>query len=158
MTLHLNLVAVDSPTVPTESQSADLGTGDGFDRTNVARIMTVAPAIIPFSSSQPLAEWHGEVDSIEGDTFVATLRGKIGDGVAGVVEEALIPIADLRADDLPLLQEGAFFRLCVTYVQDRGARRRVTDVVFRRMPGYRREELEGAQESARELLRALRVE
>ena len=135
-----------------------MGTAAGFGRANAARVFAIAPASVPFGSSQPLAEWHGEVDSIEGDTFVATLRGKIGDGVAGVVEEALIPIADLRADDLPLLQEGAFFRLCVTYVQDRGARRRVTDVVFRRMPVYRREELEGAQESARELIRALRVE
>jgi hypothetical protein len=72
-----------------------------------------------------------------------------GDGVAGVVEEALIPIADLRSDDLPLLREGAVFRLYV--------RRHGTEIAFCRTT-YKREELESAQESARELLRALRVE
>ena len=150
-------MSVAAPPVRRLPQLVRMDASEGFDKGSAARV-TLAPASAPFSSSQPLAEWHGEVDIIEGETFTATLRGNIGEGVAGVVEEALIPIADLRPDDLPLLQEGAFFRLCVTYVQDRGARRRVTDVVFRRMPAYRREELEGAQESARELLRALRVE
>ena len=111
-----------------------------------------------FARSQVIAEWHGQVVSIESAYFVAQLKGKLGTGVTGSLEEAQIPLDEVRSDDLLLLKAGAFFRLCVNLELINGSKRRVTDLVFRRMPGYRRDELEAAKESADQLFHALRVE
>ena len=110
-------------------------------------------------TSQPLAEWHGQVSSMGGEYFVAELRGVWGDGVAGEHEEATIPIAEVPDDDRTLITPGAFFRLCVSRERaPHGTLRRSTYVVFRRMPAYRREELEDALVRAREIVRGLRLE
>ena len=74
------------------------------------------------------------------------------------MEEAQIPRDEVRQDDRDLLREGAFFRLCVNWELVNGSRRRVTDIVFRRMPAYRRDELEDARKAAVDLFHALRVE
>ena len=106
-----------------------------------------------------LAEWHGQVTEILENSFVAQLKGRHGEGVAGKNEEAIIPFDDVRTSDKYLVEAGAFFSLCVSYeVSPGGTRRRFTEVVFRRMPSYRREELEYARERGRELARGLRLE
>ena len=108
---------------------------------------------------QMLAEWHGQVLEIFDNAFVAELRGKHGDGVAGKQEEALIPLEEIQEADKELLEEGAFFRLCISYWHSStGTRRRFTEIVFRRMPAYRREELEAAEHRGREIARGLRLE
>lgn len=110
-------------------------------------------------ASRPLAEWHGQVVRIEDAVFIAELRGTHGTGVVGKLEQAVIPIEEVQASDLGLLRPGAFFRLCVSYeVAPKGTRRRFTDVVFRRLPAYRREELETARRAGREIARDLQVE
>lgn len=119
--------------------------------------MTIAAAT-PSARSQVIAEWHGQVIAIEQSYFIAELKGTIGTGVAGSLEEAQIPSEEIRQDDRDLLREGAFFRLCVNWENVNGSKRRVTDLVFRRMPAYRREELEEANKAAAELFNALRVE
>lgn len=108
--------------------------------------------------SQVIAEWHGQVIAVEQSYFIAELKGTIGVGVAGSLEEAQIPRDEVRQDDRNLLREGAFFRLCVNWELVNGSKRRVTDVVFRRMPAYRRDELEDARKAAVDLFNALRVE
>lgn len=108
--------------------------------------------------SQVIAEWHGQVIAVEQSYFIAELKGTIGVGVAGSLEEAQIPRDEVRQDDRDLLREGAFFRLCVNWELVNGSRRRVTDIVFRRMPAYRRDELEDARKAAVDLFHALRVE
>lgn len=105
-----------------------------------------------------IAEWHGQVVSINENHFIAEPKGTIGEGVAGVAEEAQIPNDEIRDDDRPLVRPGAFFRLCVNLEVRKGTRRRFTDIVFRRMPAYRREELEAAHQEALELVRGLRLE
>lgn len=112
----------------------------------------------PPARSQVIAEWHGQVIAIEQSYFIAELKGTIGAGVAGALEEAQIPRDEVRQDDRDLLREGAFFRLCVNWEFVNGSRRRVTDIVFRRMPAYRRDELEEARKAAVDLFHALRVE
>lgn len=110
------------------------------------------------STSQLIAEWHGQVTELEDDHFYAELKGLHGEGVAGSNEEAVIPISDLRPDDKFLLTEGAFFRLCISYeIQSSGNRRRYTEVIFRRLPVFRRKELEEAKHRAQNLSRALRL-
>lgn len=109
--------------------------------------------------TQLVAEWHGQVVSIEEDTFVAELRGTLGESVAKEHEEAVIPRAEVRRDDEELLEVGAFFRLCVVYdIAGNGNRRRYTDLIFRRIPAYRADEIQQAKERARDISRALRVE
>lgn len=111
------------------------------------------------ATSQLLAEWRGQVSAIFDDAFSAELKGRHGEGVIGSEEEALIPLDDVRSDDRDLVRPGAFFSLCVCYESSvDGQRRRFTDVVFRRLPAYRLEELELARDRARELVRGLRLE
>lgn len=127
---------------------------DPTGRVSPRQIVTQASS----ARSQVLAEWHGQVISIESDYFVAELKGTIGTGVKGSLEEAQIPVEEVRSDDRELLREGAFFRLCVNWELVNGSRRRVTDLVFRRMPAYRRDELEAARATAANIFHALRVE
>ena len=110
-------------------------------------------------ASQLLAEWHGQVVTVMDDAFTAQLRGAYGQGVAGKEDEAVIPIEDVRESDLELLEPGAFFRLCISYeTAAQRPKRRFTEVVFRRMPAYRREDLEDARERGQEIARGLRLE
>lgn len=108
--------------------------------------------------NQVIAEWHGQVTSIHESFFVAQLKGVIGDGVKGEIEEATIPCEEIRDEDIELFQLGAFFRLCVGSEQRNGTRRRYTDVIFRRMPAYRKEDLDKAKEFAAQLANDLRLE
>jgi hypothetical protein len=110
------------------------------------------------TTSQLLAEWHGQVTEVLSSTFSAQLRGRHGEGVIGKEEVAVIPIGELREDDISLLEPGAFFSLSVSYEISLRGRRKFTEVVFRRLPAYRREELELAQSRGRELARALHLE
>lgn len=109
-------------------------------------------------ASQLLAEWHGQVTEVLATTFAAQLKGRHGAGVFGKEDIAIIPRAEVRPDDEELLVPGAFFSLCVSYEVSRRGRRRFTEVVFRRLPAYRREELEQAEARGREIARGLRLE
>ena len=109
-------------------------------------------------STQLLAEWHGQVTEVLASSFVAELKGRHGEGVAGKEELAVIPRDEVSPDDAELLEPGAFFSLCIAYEQSSRGRRKFTTVVFRRLPAYRREELEEARERGRQLARGLRLE
>jgi len=109
-------------------------------------------------STQLLAEWHGQVTEVLASAFVAELKGRHGEGVAGKEEVAVIPRDEVSPDDAELLEPGAFFSLCIAYEQSSRGRRKFTTVVFRRLPAYRREELEEARERGRRIARGLRLE
>lgn len=112
-------------------------------------------------SIQQLAEWSGYVTSIqeEGYSFSASLKGVSGTGVVGEQDDAIIPISDVAPGDKELLQIGNFFRLCVTQEIDKsGQPRRYTQVIFRRMPSYRRDDLDLALERGDELANGLLLE
>ena len=105
-----------------------------------------------------IAEWHGQVLSVQDDYFIAELSGTVGEGVRDSHEEAQIPLEEISESDRELLVTGAFFRLCISYELDGQTRRKFTQVIFRRLPAYRRDDLEHAKDRAAELKRALRVE
>jgi hypothetical protein len=109
-------------------------------------------------STQLLAEWHGQVTEVLASSFIAELKGRHGEGVAGKEEVAVIPRDEVSPDDAELLEPGAFFSLCIAYEQSSRGRRKFTTVVFRRLPAYRREELEEARERGRQIARGLRLE
>ncbi len=115
----------------------------------------------PTSAVDVLAEWNGCVTGVQdsGYSFSAILTGIVGMGVKGEEEEATIPTADVSEWDKDLLRPGNFFRLCVIHeVLPTGQPRRYTQVVFRRLPAYRQQDLDQAAERGRELARSLRVE
>lgn len=110
-------------------------------------------------TSERVAEWQGHVLDVLDDHLIAELHGTHGEGVTGSIEEASIPLTDVRDSDLPLVKPGSFFRLCISYeVGTSGMRRRYTEVVFRRLPAYRADALNQARESAERLARGLRLE
>jgi hypothetical protein len=111
------------------------------------------------AASQLLAEWHGQVVDIGAESFTAQLKGRFGEGIAGSEDEAVIPLDDVRDEDQELFRIGAFFSLCISYeVNAVGSKRRYTEVIFRRMPAFRREELDLAATRAKEIVRGFRLE
>jgi hypothetical protein len=107
-----------------------------------------------------LAEWSGYVTSLENTySFNAVLKGITGKGVKDEYEEAVISISDVSDSDRELLKVGNFFRLCVMHeVSSAGQPRRYTQVIFRRLPAYRQQDLDEANERGLALARSIRVE
>lgn len=107
-----------------------------------------------------LAEWSGYVTSIDNDySFSAVLKGVTGKGVKDEVEEATIAINDVNESDKELLKVGNFFRLCVMHeVGLSGQPKRYTQVIFRRLPAFRQQDIDEANERGRALARRIRVE
>jgi hypothetical protein len=63
-----------------------------------------------------------------------------------------LPRSDLNAADEQVLKIGAVFRWAVGYETFRGGtKRRVSEIMFRRLPIWRERDLETAQKGAREL-------
>lgn len=106
-----------------------------------------------------IAEWQGRVVSIHEDYFVAEVNGLTGEGVEGVVEEAIIPSEDVQEQDASQFRVGAFFRLCINYQTLPNRRKvRTTTIIFRRLPAYSASELRAADERAKQLFENLCVE
>ena len=99
-----------------EYEVSELGRSSPHLRSDIGTQSTGVPS--HHVSSQLLAEWHGQVVTVLDDAFTAQLKGAYGQGVAGKEDEAVIPIEDVRENDLELLEPGAFFRLCISYETD----------------------------------------
>jgi hypothetical protein len=110
------------------------------------------------NSPQLIAEWEGYVTNIESQTFQARLRGISGRGVEGEIEDAVIPIREVGSRDNPQFAVGALFRLCVSEVTFGDEVQRATKLVFRRLPAYRREDLEAARTRALARAHAIRLD
>ncbi len=80
-----------------------------------------------------LQEWEGVVSEVREDTLVARLIDVTCRD--SPEEEAVFLIEDVRRDDLELLRPGAVFRWIIGYdVKRDGAKRRASQIVFRRLP------------------------
>ncbi|OHV86218.1 hypothetical protein ORS3428_25115 [Mesorhizobium sp. ORS 3428] len=104
---------------------------------------------------QPLQEWEGYVVTISKETFTARLL----DVTAGSeIEEEQVEFIkdDLSDTDLTLLHVGAVFRWVIGYHRDPGgSKRRVSQIVFRRLPAWTKMDLLSARQRALELKSAL---
>lgn len=113
------------------------------------------------ATAKPLAEWQGHVRKVEGDRLHAAMEGVFGQGIEGETYDAVIPMTEVAPDDLPLVREGAYFRLSIAYAMSHlvgGTFTRTSTLVFRRLPAYQAADLERAREIARELLAGIRLE
>jgi hypothetical protein len=88
-----------------------------------------------------LQEWEGCVVEVSGLNFTARLID-ITSNSKVVEEEADFPIEDVSESERDLLRPGAIFRWSIGYQRSRGGtRKRVSQVVFRRLPQWTESEL-----------------
>ncbi len=100
-----------------------------------------------------LQSWEGCVLSVGSDSFVARL---VDPKHIRPDEEAEFDLGELTEDDRSLLESGAIFYWSIGYYDNSsGQRMRASEIRFRRLPTWTREELEEAKEHAGRLAKQL---
>ena len=92
-----------------------------------------------------LQAWEGSVEHVGTTTFTARLYDRTRPGEEETAEFELSEIDD---DDLSLVAPGAVFYWDVGYLITHGGRRRASEIRFRRLPAWTREELKEARAEA----------
>ena len=107
------------------------------------------------TSEEVLQEWEGVVESVEKETFTASMRDlTAGEAYPGEVAE--LPVEDVSDDDMELLETGAVFYLTVgRSVRPNGQQERFGRMAFRRLPLFTSSDFSRAEERARRLARFL---
>jgi hypothetical protein len=105
----------------------------------------------PRVSLEPLQEWEGYVTQIGRETFFARLLDK---SAHREFEDETVEflVSDLSEDNAKLLREGAIFRWVIGYYRSAaGTKKRVSEIVFRRLPALTKRDLIRARLEAKEL-------
>lgn len=152
--------------VPLEGDAWPEPLGDAFrSRTETRRDaafvqlpMPIKPRTRQFVSFHPLQEWEGTVTDVEGDTFTARLTDLTA-GKSVAEEEADFLVDDITDDDRQLLLPGAIFRWAVGYQRSSGgSKKRVSHIVFRRLPMLTEKDAAEAKEEGARRSAALKWE
>lgn len=94
-----------------------------------------------------LQKWEGVVIEVMKDYFLAKLNDLT---IKGPDEEAEFPIEEISEEDRKLIKPGAVFYWNIGYHDShRGQRTRVSIMRFRRLPAWRKEEIEASKHEAR---------
>ena len=109
-------------------------------------VMVKAPPLSPHQFKS-LQAWEGTVEQIGETTFKARLFDRERSGEEETAEFELSEISD---DDHSLVVPGAVFYWDVGYLITPSGRRRASEIRFRRLPAWTREELEAARQEAAE--------
>ncbi|MBP6806661.1 MAG: hypothetical protein KA125_00010 [Chromatiaceae bacterium] len=106
----------------------------------------------------PLQEWEGYVTEVRQDGFTAQLVDLTADDrFPG--EEADFAREDLSDTDLVLLREGAVFRWTIGYLKSpAGTKKRVSQIVFRRLPQWTKRDIAAADRNTDEFVSTIRWE
>jgi hypothetical protein len=97
-----------------------------------------------------LQEWEGVVTEIGDDHFVARLTD-LSDRTKTLDEEANFPSTEVSDDDQQLLKTGAVFRWIIGFQKlPGGTKQRISQLVFRRLPQWTREDIAHADDIANE--------
>src|SRR6266404_6768851 len=97
------------------------------------------------ASFTPLQEWDGYVLAIGEDSFTARLTD-ITTGGATDGEEAEIPFEELADSSIAKLEEGSLFRWSIGYERSLdGQKTRISRIILRQLPRWRRSELNRAE-------------
>lgn len=105
-----------------------------------------------------LQEWEGYVVEIGNDSFTARLRDVTAGGMHEE-EEAEFPLDDISESDRDLLKPGAIFRWAIGYLRTRGGtKRRISQIVFRRLPQWTARDLDDSLRDAKALVASLGTE
>ncbi len=132
-----------------DDERAILGLGDSGRVRMMPRSQGSATSGLSFAALQ---EWEGFVLRIGQDAFLARLRDVTFDG-DHEDEEVELPLSDVSDSDRDLLREGALFRWVIGYQKSRaGTTRRLSQVVFRRLPAWTRADFAVAKAKTKELV------
>lgn len=99
----------------------------------------------------PLQEWEGFVSEIGSDSFTGLLVDLTAKKTRPE-EKMEFPISDLSEDDRSLLREGAIFRWSIGYHKQHGTKKRVSQVVFRRLPAWTWSDFEMSKLKVKEIV------
>ena len=148
------------------SSAGDTATGNRYgsagnhtwDRGGAAQVVNLPLSPVPTprtSTLHALQEWEGRVVSIGDDAFVARLVDLTA-GMAHESEEAAIPLQELSDRDAASIAIGGIFRWVIGYERSpEGARKRVSQIVFRDLPRMTEGDLHAGREWARKTAAAL---
>jgi hypothetical protein len=102
-----------------------------------------------------IQEWEGHVIDVADTTFLARLTD-LNVGAERAEEEVQLLISDLSDDDRAMLAVGRVFRWAIGYQRSPGgSKRRVSQIVFRRLPQWTRKELDLALAEGRAIVREI---
>ncbi|MYH57125.1 MAG: hypothetical protein F4145_03740 [Boseongicola sp. SB0675_bin_26] len=105
------------------------------------------PLNLGVRSLNPLMEWEGSVEGIEGDEFVARLCN-VTTGELLPTEAARFPVSDLNDVQRENLEVGAIFRWVIGLQRlPNGNKQRVSELFFRRLPAHSENEINATVES-----------
>lgn len=111
--------------------------------------------VSPRASFEPLNEWEGYVVSTSDSEFVANLLDLTA-GSESETDMAVFSLDDVSDDDKTLVQVGAIFRWSLGYERKlSGSRRKVSSIVFRRLPIWTAREIAESMEKAQAILRSI---
>jgi len=103
-------------------------------------------------------KWEGTVAAIAEDTFIAKLRD-LTNRTSTEQEEAELPKGDISPDDLELFKVGAHFYFSVGYrISESGSYERSSRIRFRRLPQWSANEIVGAFQRAKEIVKRFLIE
>ena len=109
----------------------------------------------PSPTFHALQEWEGHVVDVGAADFVARLVDLTA-GSSHEEEEALIPLTEISDADAGRMRTGSIFRWVIGYERSAsGTKKRVSQIVFRDLPGVTRADLREGREWARETMRSL---
>jgi hypothetical protein len=126
----------------------------------ISELERIRPTLVgepPRSSVTALQEWEGYVLTIDRPhkSFTARLLDLTVNDKAEK-ELAEFDISELSESDDKLLQEGAVFRWVIgNQITRGGQKRRISQIIFRRMPAWTQREIDEARREAKELSRAI---
>lgn len=92
-----------------------------------------------------LQKWEGIVLQVKNDSMVTRLIDLTNNESDGEAEFAL---SEIHSDDLPLVKHGALFYWNIGYMDKNGQRIRASFIRFKRIPNWRKDELEVAKKDA----------
>lgn len=95
-------------------------------------------------------EWEGYVSHFDDKYFYAQLSDLT---TPGIEEEAQFELDEISPIHRDLLKEGAIFRWSIGYERMMGGtRKRVSSIVFRRLPAWTKREIENSRKEAESLI------
>ena len=135
-----------TPLTPAESILTDTLPFQSPNKTPVPSVKKVTLLQNRFVSLQ---KWQGEVIEVKGDTFWARLKDLT---TKGVEEEAEFAIEEVSEEDKKLIKPGGVFYWNIGYqVSYQGQQTKVSIIRFRRLPAWKKEELDAAKNRAQKV-------
>lgn len=119
------------------------------------KLARLAGPRLPQAEFQVLQQWEGEVTAISRDRFTAIIRDRTNRSQPD--EEVELPVEEVSPDDRALLELGAVFYWNIGRERTAyGQVKRVSEIRFRRLPMWTKQDLRAIESEAKELRKLFR--